>query len=152
MTTLTTSTRYLLPPGLPELHRQCLEWESALGLWKEELGFFARLIQKYRHELRTRTQMQELNHNRFLLDYYYNEFIPVLEARLAAQKAQLRRLMEPKEVQDESHCRRTHEALAHQIASFDQEFTCFRNELYDLMEKAITRTKFRREVPAFSLS
>ena len=146
MATLTTSTRYLLPPGLQELHQETLEWESTLGLWKEELAFFTRLIPKYRNELRTRTEIQELNHVRFLLDYYYNELIPTLEARLAAQKAQLRVLMEPGSVQDESKCRNTHASLAKQIHSCEQEFTSFRDELYTLMEKALSRTKFRKEL------
>ena len=146
MTSLTTSTQYLLPPGLPELHRQSVEWESTLALWKEELDFFTRLILKYRHELRTRTQIQELNHIRFLLDYYANELIPILEVRLATQKAQLRALMEPQELQDESRCRRAHAELAEQMNSFAKEFACFRDELYALIEKAVERTKAVAEV------
>jgi hypothetical protein len=146
MITLTTSTRYLLPPGLQELHRQTLEWESTLALWKEELGFFTRLIPNYRQELRTRTQLQELNHVRFLLDYYENELIPLLETRLAAQKAQLRTLMEPRELQDESNCRSTQAALAEQFNSFEKEFACFRDELLALLEKPVSRNKRQRQM------
>jgi len=146
MAKLTTSTQYLLAPGLQELHRQTLEWESTLELWREELGFFSRLIPKYRPELRTRTQIQELNHVRFLLDYYENELIPLLEARLAAQKAQLRTLMEPRELQDESSCRHTQATLAEQFNSFDKEFTCFRDELFALMENAVGNSKMKTQV------
>lgn len=146
MATLATSTQYMLPPGLPELHRQTLDWESNLSLWKEELGFFTGLILKYRHELRTRTQIQELNHMRFLLDYYSNELMPILEAKIASQKAQLRELMGQQGVQDEWRCRHAHTALAQQIATFEEEFACLRDELYSLMEKAITRTKERMDV------
>jgi hypothetical protein len=146
MVMLTTSTQYLLGPGLQDLHRQTLEWESTLGLWKEELGFFARLIPKYRQELRTRTQMQELNHVRFLLDYYENELIPLLETRLAAQKAQLRTLMEPRELQDESNCRRAQAALAEQFNSFEKEFASFREELFALLEKPVSREKMQKQM------
>jgi len=141
MATLTTTTRYLLPPGLHELHKQVLEWESTLGLWEEELGFFSRLIPKYRQELRTRTQMQELNHVRFLLDYYENELIPLLETRLSAQKAHLRTLMEPRLLQDESTARNTQALLADQFSAFEKEFACFRDELFALLEKAVSRHK-----------
>lgn len=137
----------MLPPGLHELHRQGLEWESDLQLWKEELDFFTRLILTYRHGLRTRTQIQELNHTRFLLDYYINELIPTLEARVAVQKAHLRTLMELREVQDESRCRSNHAALAQQIAIFEEEFSCFRDELFALVEKASMRIKSSMEVP-----
>ena len=145
MATLGTSTQFMLPPGLPELHRQTLEWESNLCLWKEELDIFTRLILKYRHEVRTRTQIQELNHMRFLLDYYSNELLPILEAKIASQKAQLRELMGQQGVQDEWRCRHAHAALAKQIATFEEEFVCLRNELYALLEKAVTRIKSRGE-------
>lgn len=146
--TLTASTQYLLPPGLAELHLQTLAWESDLALWKQEFPIFERQIAKYRKELRLKTELDELGHFRFLLNYYSYDLVSSLDQKISAHKALLKSLMEPQASQDESAYRAEHETLALRILTFEQEFICFKNDLYRLLEKGLARKKRRiQEIP-----
>ena len=143
VSTLTGSTQYLLPSGLAELHQQTLAWESDLALWKQEFAIFERLIAKYRKELRLKTEIDELSHFRFLLNYYSFDLVSSLSGKIGADKALLKSLMELQVSQDESAYRTEHEALALRILTFEQEFICFKNDLYNLLEKGLARKKRR---------
>jgi len=146
--TLKGSTEYLLPPGLTELHQQTLDWESDLALWKQEFAIFERLINKYRKELHLKGELEELNHLRFLLNYYSYDLVNSLSSRISEDKSRLKSLMDFQEHQDESAYRTEHEALAMRILTFEQEFICFKNDLYKLLEKGLARKKRRMpEIP-----
>jgi hypothetical protein len=142
---LSTSTRYILPTGLPELHQQTNEWRSDLGLWKQELAFFGRLIDQYGKDLCLRDEIRELNHFRFLLNYYSSDLMNSLAARIGNHEVHLGLLMKELERQDESGYRTEHNALARQVQAFEQEYLCFKNELYGLLEKALNRSKTKME-------
>ena len=143
--TLTGSTQYLLPPGLAELHLQTLAWESDLALWKQEFPIFERQIEKYWKELRLRAELDELSHFRFLLNYYSYDLVTSLSEKISVHKAHLKSLMEIQGEQDESAYRTEHEALALRILTFEQEFVCFKNDLYNLLEKGLARKKRRSQ-------
>lgn len=135
----------MLPPGLTELHHQTLGWESDLALWKQEFAIFERLIAKYKKELRLKSEADELSHLRFLLNYYSYDLVSSLSGRIGAHKSLLKSLMELREQQDESSFRIDHEVLALRILTFEQEFICFKNDLYNLLEKGLARRKRRIE-------
>ena len=138
----------MLPPGLTELHQQTLDWASDLALWKQEFAIFERLINKYRKELHLKGELEELNHLRFLLNYYSYDLLNSLSSRISEDKSRLKSLMDLQEHQDESSYRAEHEALAMRILTFEQEFICFKNDLYKLLEKGLARKKRRMpEIP-----
>lgn len=141
--TLSASNHYLLQQGLSDLHQQTIEWESDLALWREEFAFFEKLVAKYRKELRLRGELEDLDHIRFLLNYYSYDLASSLKDQIANHKSRLKSLMDLRTMQDESAYRAEHNELALKILTLEQEVVCFKNDLYNLLEKGLARNKKR---------
>jgi hypothetical protein len=136
-TSLSTSTHYMLQPSLIDLHQKSIEWESNIELWKRELAFFKKLIDEYGKELHRRDDVEERNHFKLLLNFYANDLMGSLTAKIQNHETSLKPLMKNRNSQDESTYRSEHKTLSYQIRAFEKEFLCYKNELYLLMEKVL---------------
>ena len=57
-----TTGRYILQPSLVSMHQQSLEWLSASALWKRELSFFQKLLDKSSAQATTTDLKKEMDH------------------------------------------------------------------------------------------
>ena len=141
MDAISTSSSYLLQPSLQNLHQRTMEWESTIELWKKELAFFKKLISQYGSKLNFRRDIDEKEHFNFLLSYYSGELMSSLTARIHNHEAKLKTLVNNKAKQDEKSYRAEHHAIEHEVRVIEHEFQCYRNELYTLIEKVMTKIK-----------
>lgn len=138
---LPSSTEYLLPPGLGDLHQKTITWESNIELWKRELSFFQKLISEYGTQLQLREHIREREHFRMLLNYYKDQLMNSFTNRMIIHESKLRSLLSDGQKQDESKYREEHGELERQINAFEKELRCFKHELYLLIEKVLIRNK-----------
>lgn len=140
---LPSSTEYLLPPGLGDLHQKTLTWESNIELWKRELSFFQKLISEYGTQLQLREHIREREHFRMLLNYYKDQLMNSFANKMIKHESKLKSLMSDGKLQDESKYRDEHHELERQIAAFEKELHCYKNELYLLIEKVLLKNKLK---------
>lgn len=138
---LTSPTDYLLAPSLQELHKKTLEWDSCIGLWRQELAFFKKLINGYGTKLSHRENVKEREHLALLLDFYAGGLMDELTAKISEHEAHLATLVQASTRQNENHYRIEHRALEKRFSAFDEEFQCYKHELYSLIEKVMIDKK-----------
>ncbi|HEX5172309.1 MAG TPA: hypothetical protein VFW11_24205 [Cyclobacteriaceae bacterium] len=141
---LPSSTEFLLPPGLGDLHQKTLTWESNIELWKRELTFFQKLIAEYGTQLQLRDHIKEREHFKMLLNYYKNQLMNTYSGKMIRHEEKLKSLMSDGMRQEESKYRDEHHELERQINTFEKELQCFKHELYLLIEKVLLRNKLKK--------
>jgi hypothetical protein len=140
---LPSSTEYLLPPGLGDLHQKTLKWESNIELWKRELAFFQKLISQYGTHLQLREHIREREHFKMLLNYYKDQLMKSFMSKMIKHEDKLKLLLSDGKKQDESTYRNEHSELERQINAFEKELHCFKHELYLLIEKVLLKNKLK---------
>jgi len=146
---LPSSSEFLLPQSLNDLHHTTLEWESKIELWKRELIFFQKLIKEYGEQLHRREDVRECDHFKMLLDYYAGQLMTSLTKKMNNHEVRLKALMRNRKKQDEANYRKEHAELTRLMNAYENEFQCYKNELYQLVEKVMVRNKLNGyEVPA----
>ena len=136
-----SSTEYLLPPGLGDLHQKTINWESIIELWKRELDFFDKIIKQYGTQLQGREDIKEREHFKLLLKFYKDKLMHSLSTKMLKHEAKLKFLLNDGNMQNEFNYRDEHRDLERQIGAFEKEFQCYKNELYHLIEKVLVRNK-----------
>lgn len=138
---LPSSTKYLLPPGLGDLHQKTLAWESSIELWKREFDFFQKILDEYGSHLQLREDLKEREHFKMLLDYYRNKLMHSFSVKMIKHEAKLKYLLNGERMQNEYHYRDEHRELERQITAFEKEFQAYKHELYLLIEKVLLKNK-----------
>ena len=145
---LPSSSEFLLPQSLNDLHHTTLAWESNIELWKKELTFFEKLIKDYGEQLHRREDVRECDHFKMLLDYYAGQLMTSLTTKMINHEVRLKALMRNAKKQDESDYRKEHQELARLMNAYEKEFQCYKIELYQLVEKVLVRNKLNgHEMP-----
>jgi hypothetical protein len=125
--------------SLKDLHQTTLEWESSIEFWKKEFLFFKKLITKYEAQLSGWSNIQEKEHFKSLLNYYSGSLMELLMNKMIDHEAMLKPLLlGEKSKQDEMSYRKEHTILRYQVEALEKEFENNKNELYALIEKAMT--------------
>lgn len=132
-----TSSRYLLPTSLEDLHHRTREWQSCLEFWKRELDFFRKLIDRYGKQLKYRHNIEEREHLRQLLSYYSGPMMDSLTDSIHHHEARLKPILKNEGIQDEAMFREEHDTMEQTILTIEHEIKAYRNELYILIEKVL---------------
>jgi hypothetical protein len=133
---LSTSNRYILQPSLIEMHRKSLDYLSATVLWKRELRFFQKLLDKYAPKFSTSDDKKKADHFQSLLTYYSGELVDQLNQKLRQHEANLARMLQEKNESDTQYFKEHHEVMA-QVESFSKSYDEFHHGLYDFIESAM---------------
>lgn len=136
---LENSRPYLLLQSLADLHHKAIEWQSRIEFWKMELTFFAKLIKRYGLRIRLKHNIDECRHLRQLLKYYAGDMISSLTHLISRHEQKLKFLLSHGKVQDEAAFRAEHEALEHQLDIVSKEINAYKNELFVLIEKVLSK-------------
>lgn len=110
-------------------------------MWKRELIFFQKLIKEYGEQLHRRDEVKECDHFKMLLDYYAGQLMSSLSNKMVHHEVRLKSLMRNTKKQDESDYRKEHGELTRLMSAYKQEFQCYKNELFQLIEKVLVRNK-----------
>ena len=140
MKSLPADSASALMESLQDLHKKTLEWESDIEFWKKELHFFRKLIGKYDTRINGWSNVQEKDHFKSLLNYYSGSLMELLSNKMIDHESRLKPLLNGDgDHQDEMAYRKEHSDLRYQIEAFQKEFEIYKNELYALIEKAMTQ-------------
>jgi hypothetical protein len=133
---ISTSNRYILQPSLADLHHQSLASLSAATLWKRELRFFQKLLDKYAPKFSSVEDKKKIDHFQNLIIYYSGELIDEINKKLRHHEANLGQMLQEKNQADTTYVAE-HQDLLEQVESFAKNFDEYRHDLYDFVEKVM---------------
>src|SRR5690349_12655805 len=81
--------KYILQPTLIAKHKETLDWLSAAVLWKRELAFFQKLLDKYGPLFTSPENKKQLGHFQNLIIYYNGELVNALTSQLRHHEKKL---------------------------------------------------------------
>ena len=131
------SSEYLIERSLDELHQQSVKWNSDIELWKIELNFFQKLLDKYSVEFDTVDEKKEIDHFQNLITYYSGELLDEFRQLVRRHETTLAKDFAVKGKVDEAAYRATHLDLMKRIYAFDNEFKAYKKEFFTFIEKAL---------------
>lgn len=129
--------QYLLEPGLENLHEDSVRWNSELELWKRELSFFQKLLDSNSSKIVVTDDKKKEDHFQNIIIYYDGELIPEYKQACRRHEKYLAQIMSGDEDVNESEYRRKHHELKNKIESLESEFTKYKHEFFEFIEKVM---------------
>jgi DNA primase large subunit len=129
-----TTGKYILQPGLVSMHQQSLEWLSASALWKRELSFFQKLLDKNSAKATSTDLKKEMDHFQNIITYYDGEVVDSLRKRIREHESDLARMLQSLNESDTQYFK-DHEKVMNELSTFSKTYDQFRHELFGFVEK-----------------
>lgn len=133
---LGTTTKYILQRSLLDMHRYTLEWLSATELWKRELAFYQKLLDRHNTTNSTIEFKKEMDHFQNLILYYKGELIDELRKKLHQHEFKLARMLREENESDTEYYKE-HNGLMEELSSFQRVYLEFKHTFYEFIEKGI---------------
>ena len=134
MNTVTETTgNYLLQPSLTEMHNNSHEWISLSLLWKRELLFFQKLLDRYAPKFFEVDDKKKIDHFQSLITYYSGELVDEQRKKLREHESRLTQLLQEKNESDSQYFQQ-HKELVAELQSFSNRYNEFKRELFDFIE------------------
>lgn len=133
---ISSTNDFILQPGLLGKHRETLDWMSAAALWKDELRFFQKLLDRYAGSFRNKKDKQQINHLQSIITYYNGELIDSMRTQLRAHEKSLALALEKKDETNTEYFTR-HDDIMAEIRSIDRQFREYKTEFLGLIERAL---------------
>ncbi len=133
---ISTTNNYILQPSLVEMHRASLDCLSTIALWKRELKFFQKLLDRYAPQFFQLEDKKRIDHFQSLLTYYSGELVDVLNSKIRKHEKNLARMLQEKNESDTIYFSE-HKDLLTQVEAFSKSYDEFHHELYDFIEKVM---------------
>ena len=131
-----TTGNYVLQPSLTEMHRKSLEWLSASVLWKREITFFQKLLDKYSQKYSSVGDKKQIDHFQNLITYYSGELVDELRKKLRDHESGLARMLQETNESDTKYYKE-HQTLMSELSSFLNRYNSLKHELFDFIEKGM---------------
>lgn len=132
--------RYILQPSLLQKHKTTLNWLSAIALWKREVTFFQKLIDRYAPGFTTPEAKKELGHFQSLITYYHGQLLIELSATLRNHERKLAEILETRNESDTRYFKE-HEGIMNELEAFQTQFSSLKEELFNRIEKIMSQGK-----------
>jgi hypothetical protein len=133
---LSTTDQYILQPTLLGRHKKTLEWLSAAVLWKTELSFFQKLLDKYSPKFSAPSEKKQIDHFQNIILYYKGELIDSVTARLRLHEKKLADMLQS---HDETKVKyfKEHDDLMNEAQSLNDQLSEYKTTFYAFIEKAV---------------
>ncbi len=131
-----TTGRYILQPSLVSMHQQSLEWLSATALWKRELSFFQKLLDKNSIKATSTDLKKEMDHFQNIITYYGGEVVDDLRKKLRGHEGDLASMLQTMNESDTQYFK-DHEKVMTELSTFSKGYDQFRHELFGFVEKVM---------------
>lgn len=131
-----TTDRYIIQPALLNKHQETLGWLSAAILWKRELAFFQKLLDKNANKFSAADDKKKIDHFQSLITYYRGELVDVLSGKLRLHERKLAEMLEDRNEAKVEYFKE-HDDLMAELASFNKQFTEYKEEFFNFIEKVI---------------
>jgi hypothetical protein len=130
---LLNSGKYVVEPSLLDMHQSSLEWLSTTVLWKQEVAFFQKLLDKYSAKGILPDDKKKVSHFQNVITYYGGELIDTLRKKIKHHEHKLADML--REMQDEKEYYEVHETLQDELSAFMKTFHSFKSEFFSFIEK-----------------
>lgn len=128
---------HLLEEGLEVLHHESQHWSSEIKLWKIELSFFQKLLDKNSQKFTSIDEKKRMSHFQNLIIYYDGEVLDRFVQNIRKHEQYLANEMAESGKLDDAKYRKIHREVGSHVASFRVEFNVYKNGFFDFIEKAI---------------
>lgn len=132
-----TTGKYILQPSLVEMHNFSQSAISASDLWRDEISFFQKLLDRYSTFFTSTEDKKRIDHFQNLILYYGSELILSLQKKLRHHESDLATMLKELNESDTTYFKE-HEALMKEVESFSRSMDSFKREFYQFMEPALT--------------
>jgi len=128
--------RYILQPSLINMHQDSLTWLSALLLWKEELAFYQRLLDRTPPKPLTEAEKNEANHLRSLIEIFGSREIDGFRQKIRVHESHLAQMLrEQKETA--THYFKEHENLMTELENFRVQYENTKRDFMGVIDKIL---------------
>ncbi|MBT1690737.1 hypothetical protein [Dawidia soli] len=124
---------YILQAPLLQKHKHTLEWLSAAVLWKRELAFFQKLLDRYAPQIKEPDDRKRLEHFQNVVIYYRYELIDKLTGQLRLHEKKLAEMLETKDETKVEYFKE-HEGLMNELQALSDQFAQNKSALYSFIE------------------
>jgi hypothetical protein len=128
--------KYILQPSLIDMHRSSLAWLSTSVLWKQELTFYQKLLDRAAPKLPGENQKKRIDHFQSLITYYGGELVDVFRKKLREHESRLAQMLQEKNESDTVYFKE-HESLMDELVSFRTQYDNLKHEFMEFVEKVI---------------
>lgn len=131
------TSNYLLEVSLEDLHQESRSWLSEIELWRFELAFYQRLLDKVSGKITEVEDKKTSDHFQHLNRYFRGELLDQYEHDIREHEKYLDRMIREKMPFNEQLYREVHKKYQGQVLGFDRDFKQYRKDLYGFAEKYI---------------
>jgi hypothetical protein len=131
------TNKYMLQPGLLDMHRESITWLSATAFWKRESVFFQKLLDNHARENNHEDFKKEVGHFQHLITYYHGELIDTYRKKLREHESRLAHMLQELKESDTQYFKE-HEGLMQEMRTFEKSFNDLKHSLYDFIERGFS--------------
>lgn len=131
---------YILQPALISMHRETQAWLSAAELWKRELEFFQKILDKHNATNPHEEFKKQIDHFQHLITYYNGEVVDLLRKKLRDHEKKLAFILSEKKESDISYFQE-HSGLMDEVRTFAETFSGFKQDLFNFIERGYSPYK-----------
>ncbi|MFM1878113.1 MAG: hypothetical protein RLZZ241_979 [Bacteroidota bacterium] len=128
---LTSSTAYLLPEGLEDLHAQSLNWLETIAFWKDETRFFANLV-KNKNGKKDSDGLADLLQN---LEHLHQMLFDYLSEEIRAHERMLSDIIKAVQGNSDANYREVHRHLSTRMTAFEADFRNLKKTIFERAKK-----------------
>jgi DNA primase large subunit len=133
---LGTTNQYILQPSLMEMHHQSLEWLSYGVLWKRELSFFQKLLDKYASRFTELDDKKKIDHFQHIITYYKGEVVDALRKKLKTNEHKLAEMLQTLNESDVEYYK-NHKSIMEEAETFAKTFNEFKHDFFEFIERVL---------------
>lgn len=122
---------------MEQLHSESSYWLSEIELWRIELGFFQRLLNRVASRMPSVEDKRHMDHFQNLIFYYRGELLDQLEHDIREHEQYLAYQLDNRAPFNEQIYRKVHKKYEEQVKAFAQDFRDYKRDLYRFTEKLL---------------
>jgi len=126
-------TDVLLGKGLNDLHIESKEWLETIAFWKDEIRFFANLLQKKETKENTKSELGRILKS---LDKIHMEIFDYMSEDIIKHESLLARLQQGEEGLADIDYRNQHNKVKSTMAKFEGEFRDFKRLVFEYAKES----------------
>lgn len=127
----------LTEQNLESLLYNSKEWKSEVEMWKQELQFFQKLLDKYASSMSTIEQKQKMDHFQHLIIYYNGELLDYFKQKARRHAKYLAEHVENNKPLNKEEYQEKYGTVNNQINAFSSEFRKYKKDFFQFMENVL---------------
>lgn len=132
------SGAYLLEPGVEKLHQESKAWLSEIELWKIELRFFQRLLDRYARSFRDIQSKKKIDQFQNFLIYYSGELLDETHKQVRQHEKSLARQLSSDSIRlDEQDYRSLHRSTDEKVSGIRNQMAEKKGSFFEFIEKVL---------------